>query len=67
MASTTLTGSLPWNATVINGDVAAELARLKQETGGDIEVYSSATLELAGVRTLDSGAVSLTYSTRVAR
>jgi len=105
VASTTLTGSLPWNATVINGDVAAELARLKQESGGDIEVYGSATLvqtlmahdlideyrvavypivlgggtrlfpqggvsatvQLAGVRTLDSGVVSLTYSTRVAR
>ena len=44
VASTTLTGPLPWNATVINGDVAAEVARLKEETGGDIEVYGSATL-----------------------
>jgi dihydrofolate reductase len=44
VASTTLTGPLPWNATAINGDVAAEIARLKEETGGDIEVYGSATL-----------------------
>jgi len=44
VASATLTGPLPWNATVINGDVAAEIARLKQEAGGDIEVYGSATL-----------------------
>jgi dihydrofolate reductase len=44
VASSTLTGPLPWNATVINGDVAAEIARLKEETGGDIEVYGSATL-----------------------
>jgi len=44
VASTTLSGPLPWNATVINGDVAAEIARLKQEPGGDIEVYGSATL-----------------------
>ena len=44
VASTTLTGPLPWNATVINGDVAAEIARLKGEGGGDIEVYGSATL-----------------------
>ena len=44
VASTTLTGPLPWNATVINGDVAAEIARLKREPGGDIEVYGSATL-----------------------
>jgi dihydrofolate reductase len=44
VASTTLTGPLPWNATVINGDVAAEIARLKQQPGGDIEVYGSVTL-----------------------
>ena len=44
VASTTLTGPLPWNATVINGDVAAEISRLKQEPGGDIEMYGSATL-----------------------
>ena len=99
VASTTLTGPLPWNATVINGDVAAEIARLKREPGGDIEVYGSATLvqtlmrhnlideyrihvhpivlgggtqlfpqggvsatlQLTGTRTLDSGVVSLTY------
>jgi len=44
VASKTLTGSLAWNATVIQGDVAAEIAQLKQQTGGDIEVYGSATL-----------------------
>lgn len=44
VASTTLTGPLRWNATVINGDVAAEIARLKQQPGGDIEVYGSTTL-----------------------
>jgi dihydrofolate reductase len=44
VASTTLTGPLPWNATAINGDVAAEITRLKQQDGGDIEVYGSATL-----------------------
>ncbi|GAA0949628.1 dihydrofolate reductase family protein [Kribbella koreensis] len=44
VASRTLTGSLPWNATVIQGDVAGEIARLKQQTGGDIEVYGSSTL-----------------------
>ena len=35
VASSTLTGPLPWNATVTNGDVAAEVARLKREPGGD--------------------------------
>ena len=44
VASTTLTGPLPWNATIIGGDVATEIARLKAEPGGDIEVYGSATL-----------------------
>ena len=44
VASSTLTGRLPWNATAVNGDVAAEIARLKREPGGDIEVYGSATL-----------------------
>src|SRR5262252_9345478 len=44
VASTTLSGPLAWNATVIKGDVAAEIARLRQESGGDIEVYGSATL-----------------------
>ncbi|HEX6521839.1 MAG TPA: dihydrofolate reductase family protein [Streptosporangiaceae bacterium] len=44
VASNTLTGPLPWNATAVNGDVAAEIARLKREPGGEIEVYGSATL-----------------------
>ena len=44
VASTTLTGPLPWHATAIDGDVAAEITRLKQQDGGDIEVYGSATL-----------------------
>jgi dihydrofolate reductase len=99
VASTTLTGPLAWNAAAIGGDVAAEIARLKQEPGRDIEVYGSATLvqtlmrhdlvdeyrvavhplvlgngtqlfppggvsatlRLAGISTLDSGVVSLTY------
>jgi dihydrofolate reductase len=44
VASRTLAGPLQWNATVIKGDVAVEIARLKQEDGGDIEVYGSTTL-----------------------
>ncbi|SRR5579862_4105938 len=43
VASSTLTGPLPWNATVI-GDVAGEIGRIRQEPGGDIEVYGSAAL-----------------------
>lgn len=44
VASTTLKGPLEWNATVIDGDVAAAVAGLKQQSGGDIEVYGSPTL-----------------------
>jgi dihydrofolate reductase len=48
VASTTL-GSLEWNnSTVIEGDVAEAVARLKQEDGKDIMVNGSGTL----VRTL---------------
>jgi dihydrofolate reductase len=99
VASTTLTGPLAWNASVIDGDVPPTIAALKQQSGGDIEVYGSptlvqtlmkhdlvdeyriavhpvvlghgttlfpqhgvsATLQLAGARTLDSGVVNLTY------
>jgi dihydrofolate reductase len=44
VASRSLSGPLKWNATVIDGDVMARIASLKQESGGDIEVYGSATL-----------------------
>jgi dihydrofolate reductase len=48
VASTTLQGPLEWNATLIEGDVAEAVTRVKQEDGGDILVYGSPTL----VRTL---------------
>lgn len=44
VASRTLTGPLEWNATAITGDVSARVARLKGESGGDLEVYGSASL-----------------------
>jgi dihydrofolate reductase len=50
VASSTLTGPLQWNATAVNGDVTAEIARLKREPGGDIEVYGSSTLVQALMR-----------------
>ena len=50
VASTTLTGPLPWNATAIGGGT-----HLFPEGG------VSATLRLTATRTLDSGVVSLTY------
>ena len=44
VASRTLKEPLQWNATLIKGDVPREIARLKQETGKDIEMYGSASL-----------------------
>jgi len=100
VASRTLTEPLNWNATLIKGDVAEEIAKLKQESGKGIEMYGSAALmqtlmehnlideyriwvhpfvigggkrlftedgqnsklQLAGIKTLSSGVVILTYT-----
>jgi dihydrofolate reductase len=35
---------LEWNATLIKGNVAEEIAKLKQEGGGNIEMYGSTGL-----------------------
>ena len=43
VASSTLTGPLKWNATVIKGDVAGEIAKLKEQ-GKNIEMYGSTVL-----------------------
>jgi dihydrofolate reductase len=43
VASTTLS-DVTWNATLIGGDLAQELARLKQEVGRDLLVFGSAQL-----------------------
>jgi dihydrofolate reductase len=49
VASTTLTEPLEWqNSTLIEGDLAAAVAALKQESGGDLHVIGSTEL----VRTL---------------
>lgn len=44
VASRTLTEPLDWNASLIKGDVAEEISKLKQQTGGEIEMYGSAGL-----------------------
>jgi dihydrofolate reductase len=44
VASTTLKAPLTWNATLIDGDVAQEVARLKQEPGQDIVMYGCGRL-----------------------
>jgi dihydrofolate reductase len=46
--ATTTVDQLEWNATPLKGDVAAEVARLKQQPGQDLLVYGSGAL----VRTL---------------
>ncbi|MFC8342842.1 dihydrofolate reductase family protein [Streptomyces sp. NPDC057280] len=40
----TLRGPLPWNATVLAGEAAETVAKLKQQPGGDIVMYGSFTL-----------------------
>ena len=44
VASTTLSGDLTWNATLINGDVEAFLTKLKQGGGGDISLFAGISL-----------------------
>lgn len=44
VASTTLSGDLGWNATLIEGDVADFLTTLKRSEGGEIAVFSSISL-----------------------
>nr|WP_240930010.1 dihydrofolate reductase family protein [Streptomyces coryli] len=45
VASRTLTDAdLTWNATVINGDVAKEVARLKEQPGGNILKFGTGEL-----------------------
>jgi dihydrofolate reductase len=45
VASNTLASADAWaNSSVVSGDVAAELARLKEGEGGDISITGSATL-----------------------
>ena len=43
VASRTLTGA-QWNASIIEGDVGAEVARLKEQDGGDLLIYGSGRL-----------------------
>jgi dihydrofolate reductase len=44
VASTTLKEPLSWNATLIKGDVAKEVARLKQQPGQNILIYGCGEL-----------------------
>jgi dihydrofolate reductase len=44
VVSRTHSGSLPWNGTLLKGDVADKVAELKQQPGGDILVYGSGEL-----------------------
>src|SRR5262245_64758006 len=44
VASTTLKEPLDWNATLIKGDVAQEIAKIKQVGGRNIEMYGSTAL-----------------------
>lgn len=48
VVSSTLTDPLPWNARVLDGEVAESITALKGQSGGNIAVYGSISL----VRTL---------------
>jgi dihydrofolate reductase len=54
-----------WNATLIKGDVAAEVARLKSEPGKAIMKYGTSgldrTLTLTATKAFGNGIVALTY------
>jgi hypothetical protein len=43
VASTTLAESLEWNATLLKGDVAEEVQKLKQQPRQDILIYAAAS------------------------
>ncbi|MGZ0150223.1 dihydrofolate reductase family protein [Kribbella sp. WER1] len=44
VASSTLTGELTWNATLLEGDAIAALKRIKEQDGGDIMMYGNPQL-----------------------
>jgi dihydrofolate reductase len=44
VASTTLKAPLSWNSTLIEGDVAGQVAKLKQQPGSDILMYGCGQL-----------------------
>lgn len=44
VASTTLSGDLGWNATLIDGDVETFLTELKQTEGGEIALFAGISL-----------------------
>jgi dihydrofolate reductase len=44
VASTSLEDPLEWNATLLKGDVAEEVQKLKEQPGQDILIYGSSTL-----------------------
>jgi dihydrofolate reductase len=44
VASTTLEEPLEWNSTLLKGDVAVEVQKLKQEPGRDLLIYGSGEL-----------------------
>ena len=44
VASTTLSEPLEWNATLLEGDIAEEVRKLKRQPGGNILIYGSGRL-----------------------
>jgi len=44
IASRTLKEPLPWNSTLLHGDLVQAVEKLKAENGGDLLIYGSATM-----------------------
>jgi len=47
VGSTTLSGDLPWNATLLEGDLEDSIPRLKDEAGGDLFMHGSGEFAFA--------------------
>ena len=45
VVSTTLSSASSWNASLLQGDISAEIARLKSESGGNIIKYGTTRLD----------------------
>ena len=68
VVSTTLEEPLEWNnTTLINGDVAEEITKLKQLPGKDISIWSTRSSWAAGSACLRTGAIRSRWSSRIQR
>jgi dihydrofolate reductase len=75
VASTTLAEPLPWsNSTLLKGDVPEAVARLEEQSGGDLVILGSVelirslmTLNLVDTKPTTTGVVIATYAPAVSK